>query len=85
MSRRLGAGRAVESVKVGDIGVDGFAEGRGQKTQRAGVVVAPRGLRMIKLVHVADGLGDVMIIVADGDVAFSTTLVELFQLASPVA
>jgi hypothetical protein len=40
---------------------------------------------MIKLVHMADGLGDVMVIVADGDVAFSTTFVELFQLASPVA
>jgi hypothetical protein len=40
---------------------------------------------MFKLVHVADGFGDVVIIVADGDVPFSTALVELFQLASPVA
>ena len=86
--RRLsGVGSAweVEVVKVCSIGVDCFPEGGREKAQGAGVVVAPRSLSMFKLVHVADGFGDVVIIVADGDVPFSTALVELFQLASPVA
>jgi hypothetical protein len=38
---------------------------------------------MLKLVHVADGFGDVVVVVADGNITFAATLVEPLELASP--
>jgi hypothetical protein len=78
--------RPTEIVKVVWVRVDSFAEGGGEKAQRTGVVLAaagPRALSMLKLIHVTDGFGDVVVVVADGNVTFAATLVEPLELASP--